>query len=271
MTSIAIKIPTQTVFFLFKCFIYTSLCVTSYQFLVEDYVASQLILNDASSWPDVINIFSVSIDTVAWISLLIIFELETSQFGRKWIGGLGKRYLSVISFILYGVIVYALSGYVGKVLMLSSVEKPLEDPCSNTSEYLLVVDMDEYQPLTSTRCQSVDRENLGQLTDTTIVIEPQTYTKVIGLAWASVINSLAWILVVGVIQFDILMKPKRKISKRVILLSRWSKVFLYITLLLVASFWGVVGSFVDFSDAALWLLGFWIIELNIFNVDIDTE
>ncbi len=265
MTSLAVSIQSHHFLFIFKCVVYSALCFTSYQFLMEDYVAAQLILNESSSWADVINIFSVSIDTLAWLALLVAFELETSRFGSQWITEKGKHLLSVVSIACYLIIVYALVGYIGKMLMLSSVEPLLENPCAAVGEYLLIVDMDEYESLTKERCSTVSVESLNKLSGKNIVFEPEIYRKVVGLAWASVINSLAWILVVAVIQFEILIQAKDRLKEMTRRSSYWLKAGLYLTLLLVASFWGVVGSIVDFLDAVLWLSGFLIIELNIFN------
>jgi hypothetical protein len=265
MASLAVGVQSHHFLFLFKCIVYSALCFTSYEFLMEDYLAAQLILNENSSWSDVINIFSVTIDTVAWLTLLVVFELETSRFGSQWLTKKGKRLLSVISIACYLVIVYALIGYIGKMLMLSSVEPLLENPCAPAGEYLLIVDMDEYESLTQDRCSTLAVDSLKKLAGKNIVFDPDTYSKVIGLAWASVINSLAWILVVAVIQFDILIQAKERLKALTRKPSYWIKASLYLTLLLVASFWGVVGSAVDFLDAVLWLSGFWIIEMNIFN------
>ena len=50
-----------------------------------------------------------------------------------------------------------------------------------------------------------------------------------------------------------------------VLLGLGSAVVAKVLLAGVAIYWGVVGDFVDFWDAFLWLAGFFIIELNIFK------
>ena len=43
------------------------------------------------------------------------------------------------------------------------------------------------------------------------------------------------------------------------------KGLLYLALFVCAVYWGFYGDFLDFWDAFLWLLAFFMIELNIFN------
>lgn len=271
MSALVTRLAPQQWLLFIKIFIYGSLCLTCYQFLMEDFAAAKLMLNKESDWREVLNIFSVSIDTLAWLSLLVVFELETSVIDDEKLTGWLKKSLTGVSLICYLIIVYAFVGYTGKMLMLSKVEPLAVEPCSLSSQYVQVVDMDEYSTLGPELCSRLNQENTLKLAGEHVVIENSVHGKVMALAWASVINSLAWILVVAILQFDIFLQTRQRLSASIYRGSSVIKAALYATLVCVAVFWGLVGSFVDFADAVLWLAGFWIIELNVFNWNKETR
>lgn len=256
-------------FTLFKLFVYGSLCYTSSQFIYEDLVAASLLLDDKASMTEALNIFSVSIDTISWLVLLVIFELETSVIADERLTGWLKWLLNGISVLCYLVIIYAFTGYLGKLLMLSAAVdfEAAVGLCQMLDQALVVmVDMDEYEPLNANNCVNLQNAgSLGGIAGQPIIYDQAVYPKVQGLALAAVINSGAWILVVAIIQFDIVMQLRGGISRLLGIISAVAKAALYLVLAAVAIYWGLVGDFVDFWDAFLWLAGFFIIELNIFR------
>ncbi|MEH6586821.1 MAG: hypothetical protein V7720_09680 [Halioglobus sp.] len=253
---------------LFKFFVYGSLCWSSSQFIYEDLVAASLLLDTESSASEILNFFSVSIDTICWLVLLVIFELETSILEDERLRGGLKWFLSAVSAFCYLVIVYAFTGYLGKLFMLGAATSfDAGGLCQMLNQSLVVmIDMDEYESLTASNCVTLENAGaLGKVVDYPIIYAQSIYTKVIGLATAATINSAAWILVVAILQFDIVMQMRGGLSRSLLITSALLKAVLYLVLALVALYWGLVGDFVDFWDAFLWLAGFFIIELNIFK------
>lgn len=79
--------------------------------------------------------------------------------------------------------------------------------------------------------------------------------------WLDWINATVWILVVALMALDIY-APSRSGSAQY-QLQHALKIVLYSTLLLVAALWGMRGSLLNFYDAALWIVCFFAIELNL--------
>ena len=260
-------------FTLFKIVVYSALCYSGGSFIYEDIIAAQLLLSDSSSIAEVLNIFSVTIDTVAWMILLLIFELETSVLEDEVLQGKLKWVLSGISAFCYLVIIYALTGYVGKLIMLNDgavfVVNNICDLVNGTT--VLMIDMDEYGALTQENCTSLLGVEMGRINNFPIVYEQSIYEKILGLATVASVNSAAWILVVLILQFDIVMQLKGQLNKHIMRVSGVIKALLYSVLLFVAGYWGVEGDFIDFLDAFLWLSGFFIIELNVLNWNKDSD
>jgi len=261
-------------FNVFKLFVYGSLCWSSSQFFYEDLIAAHLLLDANSSVSEILNIFSVSIDTVSWLVLLVIFELETSILEDERLRGSLKWSLNAVSVLCYLVIIYAFTGYLGKLYMLSAAAGfDASGLCQMVDQSLVVmIDMDEYAPLGADNCTSLQgAAPLGKIDNYPIIYAQSIYANVIGLATAAVINSGAWILVVAILQFDIIMHLRGGLSRYLLITSGVLKAALYFILALVAGYWGLVGDFVDFWDAFLWLAGFFIIELNIFKWQQETS
>ena len=83
--------------------------------------------------------------------------------------------------------------------------------------------------------------------------------------WLDFVNSLTWIFVILVLQYDVYYPGhygKSEWTARNIL-----KFALYGALFVFAVMWGVQGEALDFYDAFLWILSFFVIEMNIFNFE----
>ena len=91
------------------------------------------------------------------------------------------------------------------------------------------------------------------------------YSYFIEAEWLDFINSLTWIFVILVLQYDIYFPGhygKSEWTARNIL-----KFTLYGALFVFAVIWGVQGEALDFYDAFLWMLSFFVIEMNVFNFE----
>jgi len=78
----------DNVFRVFKYSVYALLMLNVYLFFAEEWAASAHRFVDGVALADVIEGFAASIDTAAWVVLLLMFELETyvlndEQFTRR--------------------------------------------------------------------------------------------------------------------------------------------------------------------------------------------
>ena len=97
------------------------------------------------------------------------------------------------------------------------------------------------------------------------VIVYSCYSYFIETEWLDFANALTWILVVLVLQYDIYFPGhygKSEWTARNII-----KFALYGALFIFAVMWGLQGEALDFYDAFLWILSFFVIEMNIFNFE----
>ena len=254
-----------------KYLVYALLCFNVYLFLQEELLALEHTFGDGIEPGQLIQVFSATIDTAAWVVLLLMFELETAALDDQQIRGVVKWGLHGLRLICYIALAYAFTGYYAELVTLYEVA-PLAavDACSVLDGgYSLLLDLDEYEPLDASNCATVGGQ-LYSLTGFDILVDAETLRSAQLLAWTDVINAADWILVVIVLEVEVRLQLRGNLSDRVMGITKIVKLILYFILFLAAAYWGYAGDFLDFWDAALWLFAFIFIELNVFNWQYET-
>ena len=264
------SISMQTIYKIFKYAVYASLTLNIFLFFQEESLATRQTFSQGIGVADIIQGFAATIDTAAWVFLLILFELTTSIFSTHT---LSKSRIKLLFFAVrifcYGFILYAFYGYVTKMFLINGVSPLLvNDACTLIGQNFSVIDnLDEYPPLSYENCAVLKGQDLFTLDGQPIIGSAEQWIAIQRLTWVDVINSMAWILIVLVLELDIRLRRKQKFSEFMLMMSRVIKLLLYITVLLAAIYWGFLGDFLDFWDAFLWLVAFFFIEMNLFSKD----
>jgi hypothetical protein len=73
------------------------------------------------------------------------------------------------------------------------------------------------------------------------------------------------------LEVDVWLQLQGQLQGRILAISKWIKMVLYSILFAAAVYWGLLGDFLDFWDAFLWLVAFVFIEMNIFKWREETE
>lgn len=270
----AVKVDRYKLFHIFKYTIYALLTLNVYLFFAEEWAAASTRFADGVELGDVIEGFAASIDTAAWVILLLMFELETFVLTER----VSKRTtiaMHALRALCYVVIVYAFYGYLSKLLFLLG-SSPLPDPsglCGLAAEsWSYAVDLDEYVLLTPANCTTLSTaDSFMQLNGLQAVVDQRGFTDITRLAWVDVINSGVWLGVVFLLEVDVRLQEHHRYYGLAVRVSNLIKYLLYSILLVAAVYWGVKGDFVDFWDAFLWLVAFAFIEMNVFEWRQETE
>lgn len=255
-----------------KYLTYAALCINAWLFSQEELHALEHTFTDGIEPSQIIQVFSATIDTVSWIILLLMFELETSVISDERITGWVKAVLHWLRVLCYVAIVYAFYGYCAELsAFFSLVPLQATDLCALAGQDLsMIVDIDEYVPLTLETCTGRGSE-LYQFAGLSIVGDAATMDAARWLAWTDVINSVTWILVVIMLEVEVRMQLRGNLSRRFMDVTRYFKFGLYGTLFACAAYWGYAGDLLDFWDASLWLFAFIFIELNVFEWQHETS
>ena len=263
------SINSSRLFQLFKYTVYVLLAINVYLFFAEESLAARVQFPLGVPLEDTILAFAATIDTAAWVVLLLMFELETFVLEDRHFNPLVSWSLQGVRIICYGFIVYAFYGY---VINLSFINQAvpytgLVDICALVSDgWSYAVDLDEYTQLTAANCYSFsDAGIFFRFNDMLAVVDTQGLNDIRNLAWTDVINAAVWLLVVLVLEVDVRLQEHNRFEGFALRASNVAKFILYTLLLIAAIYWGVKGDFVDFWDAFLWLVAFVFIEMNVFE------
>jgi len=255
---------------LFKLFKYTVYILLAYNIFLwfqEDLSASAETFGDTVTWRNVVEAYSATIDTAAWVLLLLLFELETAVIpDEKLQGGLKWLFTGIVA-VCYVFITWAFYGYVVKYGVITDVVPfSIADVCSLVgTEWNYIVDLDDYPPIDSASCVALQGQALLQVSGLEIVGTAASVKSAIGLAIVDIINAGTWLIIVVLLQAEVWLQLKDMLTDRLMLIAKISKAFFYAILFVCAAYWGFNGTFLDFWDAFLWLVAFIFIELNIFQ------
>jgi hypothetical protein len=264
-----LTIDRDRIFQIFKYSVYALLTLNVYLFFAEEWAAAPHRFADGIILAEIIEAFAASIDTAAWVILLLMFELETYVLDEQHFTKRVTWTLHGLRTFCYVFIVYAAYGYLVKLIYVyGSVPLPnVSDLCTLVDgQWAYAVDFDEYEILTPANCASFSTASeFLQYPGISAAVDQAGFIDIIRLAWVDVINSNVWLLVVLVLEIDVRLQERHALEGIALKLSNLSKYILYSILFLAAIYWGIKGDFVDFWDAFLWLVAFIFIELNVFE------
>ncbi|MCW8831752.1 MAG: hypothetical protein OQK09_05905 [Colwellia sp.] len=252
----------------FKYLVYTLLAINVYLFFREEWLASKVIFASGITLDNIIEAFSSTIDTGAWLVLLLLFELETYVIDDDKLTGATKWSLHGIRAFCYIFILYSLYGYMTKVgLIYDFSPEKITDLCRLSKEWKFMETLNVYNEFTKDSCLSLSVAGTEYFSHEgyKVITDANTLADVKGLAWVDVINASAWVSVVIMLEIDVHTQLGNISSKIWEKYNRFVKVTVYSILLIAAVYWGVTGNFLEFWDAFLWIVAFVLIEMNMFE------
>jgi hypothetical protein len=264
----------QLVFRAFKYTVYALLTLNIFLFFQEESLATAQTFSQGMSLQNIIQGFAATIDTAAWVLLLLLFELETSVLDDRVLRDTRVQtgFLVVRTFS-YSFILYACYGYITKILLTYNISPfMVEDACALVGQGFASIDtLDEYPPLDAQSCSRLAETGLYKLNGQQVIGSASEWQAIQWLAWVDVINSVTWIMVVAILEVDVWLQLRDRFSGLVMAVSKYLKMVLYSILLAAAVYWWLLGDILDFWDSFLWIVAFFFIELNLFQWQAETE
>ena len=245
---------------------YALLSLNIFLFLQEELISASYSATGELSFGAFIQLFSTTLDTAAWVFLLLLFELETAIIPDKHLVGFTKRSIHGVRLLAGAAICFAFFGYMEEWLALQSYEPLLVDACSKVGAgWSVLQDFDDFVALTVDNCANLDAPVLVLTELDRVVAGQSSFLSANYLALIDTINAGAWILVVVVLEIEVRMQLRGGVPVALQPVMNASKFGIYATLAAAAIYWWFEGDFLDFWDAALWLFAFVFIEMNVFE------
>ena len=250
-----------------KWFVYLSLFINFGIYFNDDWQAFQSSLGGEADLEETLESFSTSIDVMAWLGLVFLFELETYILPDEAFKGWVPRALLLLRLICYGSIGYAAYGYVAIELDNFKVT-----PITGLNDLCTIADQGKSIQLDVINFETVTRENCEHISEgppffkidqNVSVIDAPTLTHVQKLGFVDVINAFTWLIIVFLIEVEIRMQSADRFGTRSLAWVRRVKTLFYGLLWINALIWLFTGYPMYTYDAMLWIVGFWAIELNL--------
>ena len=257
------QIKQGIVFTSFKYTMYALLFINTISFYAINSASEQITNHEGLALGEIIVAYADAIDSASWLLLLLLFEFETSfdppEKHEFWIQPL----IGAATIACWVVIVYSFYGYVGGLDMLGDFAAYAgPDPCSlNDAGALFVASLDDYIPLDPSHCAAMASGALYSA-ELNMYATPDSFALLKRLIWIDVINAGAWIIVAGIIEFEIFLRVTRGVSPEFLRIANIVKFPFWMILVGATILWWIYGTFLDAWDAFLWIAAFFFIELN---------
>jgi hypothetical protein len=258
-----------------KWLVYTCLLLNFGQYLVNDFNAWQATRGDGAALAalDLLSNFATSIDTVAWVMLIVVLEFETYIVSDAAYTRTVRALMLAVRALCYTAVFAAAWGYLDDTLDYYRLT-PLGDPgslCALAEENLfLQLNAIDYVEISPFNCTELHHHGVLFRVDTdTSVIDAPTLEAVRRAAWMDVSNAVVWILVVILIELEVRLQTQDRFFSRSLLWLRAIKTIGYLVLVANGVVWAFSGYGLFAWDAFLWIFGFWAIELNLAEWEID--
>jgi hypothetical protein len=257
---------------IFKYLIYCLLASNIFFFFNEEYLDSMELYGVLFPGWNTIDAYAATIDTFSWVVLLLLFELETAVIPDERLQGKLKWVLMSIRSISYLFIVYAFYGYCLQYgIFTDIVPFQIDDVCSLVGADYSYVRVDNYEALSEEACLAMQGQELVRMTGTQIISTVEAMDAAIYLSVIDIINAGDWLIIVFLLEVEIYLQLKNKLTDRMIFFAKYIKIVVYFILFACAVYWGFEGDFLDFWDAFLWLVAFIFIEMNLFQWHVEKE
>lgn len=251
---------------IFKYSVYLAVFINVFLFLVKDIASSAHRFSGNYTFAEFLDAYTSTIDTGAWVILLLLFELVTYIIPKEKLKGGLQWLLRIIRGVCYIIVVSSFFGYLGGLFWLQNFENSEIKTLCEVTEKSWMIELDEFKTISQKDCKTLAKsKQFFKYKDKEVYTDSYYLKETFWLTITEVINSLAWILVVVVLEIDVWLQLKNRFKGRVVLVSKIIKNILYTTLLFAAIYWGIFGDFLEFWDAFLWIVAFVFIEMNLFN------
>lgn len=253
---------------LFKYTVYTILLCNIVLFLFDDYAAARVAYGDDFGSVSLISLFPSTVDTAAWVVLLLLFEAETWIISDARLKNWRVQYSLIIGrAVAAAVIVYAFYGYsltLAKTYMLL----PLADPgqlCELAAQgYQRVISLGEFEPI-GAGCATLADSSWWMHRQQMAVGSGADWQLAQRLAWLDFANAGAWLLIVVMLEADVWLQVRGRLTGPLLQWSRYAKLALYAILAIAVVAWLWMGDYLSGWDATIWLVAFVFIEMNLFQ------
>jgi hypothetical protein len=250
-----------------KYFVYGALMINFGFYVSDDWMAFNSALGPDATFAEIVQIFSTSIDTAAWVGLVILLELETYVLPDEAFKGWVSWTMKTATVICYCGVVYAAYGYTQSTVDLyDNAQVPDLTNHFQIADQGTAIQKDviAYEDITKENCDVLSQESkFYRVGEDIAIIDGPTLDHSQNMGNVDIVNAVVWLIVVILIEMEVWFQSADRFSSPVLGITRRLKSFMYCILIGNGVIWVYTGYPLYAWDAFLWIAGFWAIELNL--------
>ena len=250
-----------------KWTVYTLLLVNFGYYFWEEWVIATHTLRAGGTLLEWTTAFAASIDEFAWFALLFLFELETNVLSDEAFTPRVEKTLHVARILGYLFLAHGIYSYSLYLVQLENevTEAPeVASLCEFVDEEISFASNMAYTVIDSDNCAGLSNASVFyQLVVEDVVTDARGLRIEQELAWADLIEAIAWLLIVLAIEIQVRLQNRDITGGTLMRVAGISASLLYGVLFLIAGYWALRGQWLYVWDEILWIGGFAVIELNV--------
>lgn len=251
---------------LIKVVVYSLLLVNFGLYVLEDLAISEHTLRHGGSLFDYTSAFAVSLDVLAWLTLLFLFELETYLLSDEAFTRLRLALMHGVRIVCYLFLCHTLLAYGSAGVDLMGLT-----PMAGIDNLCQLVDKDisfgfnlAYTDLTASSCAGLSSDSQFYLIENDTVVTDTLGLQIErGLVWIDLAEAIVWLVILLCIEVVVRLQDQGITRGVAIRTTTVVKFLLYVSLWCAAAYWIYRGHYMYAWDEALWIFGFFAIEMNI--------
>ena len=252
---------------LLKLVVYSLLIFNFFLYIRDDFVTSSHTLRSGSTFLEITRSFATTIDESAWITLLLLFELETYLLSDDPLSRSRTLLMQVIRLICYVSLAHTLYAWFGNLMELYA-SVPIEGVtslCQMVSEDVSYAFNLVYTEINQSNCASLSTATQFFYVDppTFLIVEDHAGLVIEKqLAWIDLFEAITWLVILFTIEVAVWLQD-RNIGKGLIFkVLKATKLSLYSLLWTAVAYWIYRGHYMFAWDEFVWIAGFTAIEMN---------
>jgi hypothetical protein len=210
--------------------------------------------------------FATSIDTAAWLLLLLMLELETHVFEhwhrKPWL----LKTVHGIRIACYLMIAHTVAAFVDAVIDYAPTI-PVENAsslCDFADDDVSFVYNLVYTEVTAETCTQLTNETaFYRLGDNPLVSTYAGLELERDLAWSDLIDAIVWLAIIFAIEVVVRLRQRGITSGRLQLTAQSARLLGYGVLFMLSVYWAALGHWLYTWDTFIWIAGFAAIEMNV--------
>ena len=168
----------STAYQFLKYAVYLALLANVFLFLIEEIDSAGALNTSVTGFASFFQIFSTTIDTAAWLALLIFFELETYVLSDNTLRGRAGQLIHLVRLLCLATISVACWGYFAEFVGLLGTYPITTANCTDIdSSWSVLINLDKFEPLATNPCEG--GQWLALTNYERVVTSPESYQRAV--------------------------------------------------------------------------------------------